>query len=259
MTSMVKLPNMAAVESMKSFGRKMRGSTAARLDPNNANKEQLEKGGVVTTVAGSGVRGQLDGPPKDCQFHTPCAIAEAPDGTFLVADAYTRALRRLSDAGVSTVVTQASEPYLSGYGVGSRGPSDGPWTWWPGALAFDTGGRLLVADRFSHCVRAVTPASVFFEVLNGRFCVGRGSRGSCNCCRSSPPPTLPPLSPPATAAAAVPPCHRFLPARAAAAAVNITATATTTAQPPRSQPHHKPPHSHPPGPPPLRPPPGRRS
>lgn len=76
---------------------------------------------TVTTIAGAGTAGYLDGPSASARFNTPKAIAVLPSGDVLVGDAISPRVRRIArgpDDGleVSTIA-----------GTGVAGPSaDGP-------------------------------------------------------------------------------------------------------------------------------------
>ena len=73
-------------------------------DTYNDRIRAIAPDGTVTTVAGSGKPGYVDGAGPAAQFDTPCGVAVAPDGTIYVADTGNSALRAITAAGnVSTV------------------------------------------------------------------------------------------------------------------------------------------------------------
>jgi sugar lactone lactonase YvrE len=54
---------------------------------------RMIKGGQVTTVAGNGSAGMLDGPALSAKFSTPNGVAVAKDGTIYVADRFNHRIR----------------------------------------------------------------------------------------------------------------------------------------------------------------------
>jgi sugar lactone lactonase YvrE len=65
----------------------------------------------VSTVAGSGTSGLVDGAGKQARFDRPNGVAVGPDGNLYVADTANDAVRKVTPAGVvSTLVTGLSEP-----------------------------------------------------------------------------------------------------------------------------------------------------
>jgi sugar lactone lactonase YvrE len=59
--------------------------------------------GVVSTFAGSGVPGNIDGPNAVARFDGPQALALAPDGTLYVTDIHRFFIRRIRNGSVSTI------------------------------------------------------------------------------------------------------------------------------------------------------------
>ena len=73
-------------------------------DTYNDRIRAIDIHGSVTTLAGSGEQGHLDGPALDAQFDTPCGVAVDRAGNIFVADSGNGLLRRIDTAGnVSTV------------------------------------------------------------------------------------------------------------------------------------------------------------
>lgn len=72
---------------------------------------RLNTDGTVVAVAGSGVRGTMDGPAQSAQFFGPAGITIDPrDGSLLVVEYVNSSLRRISAGVVSTVATGFSGP-----------------------------------------------------------------------------------------------------------------------------------------------------
>lgn len=107
--------------------------------------------GSVSTVAGSGQAGAVDGTGSAARFNSPRGLALDRDGTLIVADTGNHVLRRVTPQGVVT--------RLAGV-FGSRGRTDGPSNSalfnGPTAVAVDAAGTIYVADTQNSLIRALT-------------------------------------------------------------------------------------------------------
>src|SRR3569623_1862688 len=92
----------------------------------------------LTTLAGDGIRGHIDGAAGKARFGDPFALAIAPDGALYVADAGdTNRIRKVdADGNVSTL----------------PGAFDTP-----SGIALDKAGNVIVADTGANSVRKVGP------------------------------------------------------------------------------------------------------
>ncbi len=71
-------------------------------DTYNDRIRVIEADGMVTTLAGGGEPGWVDGTANEARFDTPSGIAVAPDGRVIVADTGNGALRQVDAAGHET-------------------------------------------------------------------------------------------------------------------------------------------------------------
>lgn len=103
----------------------------------------------VSTFAGSGVSGHVDGPLAQARFSNPMGITADDQGNFYLADNHL--IRKISATGI--VSTYA--------GSGMRGNLDGPAASasfnFPRSIAVDVTGNLYIADQFNHAIRKVSP------------------------------------------------------------------------------------------------------
>jgi hypothetical protein len=92
----------------------------------------------VTTLAGqAGMRGGIDGPRGMGQFGAPVAVAVMPGGGWVVADALSDSVKRVSAMGdIHTLLTGL----------------DGPM-----GIAVDGSGNVYVSDTDHHCIRLIAP------------------------------------------------------------------------------------------------------
>ena len=54
--------------------------------------------GMVSTLAGSGTNGSLDGPPSSCSFSSPGAVSVDNNGNIFVADGFNNTIRRIDNS-----------------------------------------------------------------------------------------------------------------------------------------------------------------
>lgn len=107
---------------------------------------------VVSTVAGSGAAGSLDGPALTSEFNQPYGVAVDAQGTAYVADSFNHVIRKITAAGV---VSTFAGRGTSGYYDNSYGPFaafNGPYN-----VLLTPQGNLLVADTGNDCIRLITP------------------------------------------------------------------------------------------------------
>jgi sugar lactone lactonase YvrE len=102
----------------------------------------------VTTLAGTGDKGFLDGPAASSRFSHPSGVVVTTDGNVLVGDSGNHRIRCLNMA-TNDVTTLA--------GTDAKGFQDGPAGTaqlnWPIGLAVDGNGSVLVADHGGHRIR----------------------------------------------------------------------------------------------------------
>jgi len=118
------------------------------------NDEMKSQGAIrkimVTTVAGDGTPGYVDGPVTNAKFRMPLDVAVHNDGTIYVADAFNRRIRKISGGQVSTFA-----------GDGERGTRDGVGTaagfMIPTRITLDAIGNLYTVDANDCRVRKISP------------------------------------------------------------------------------------------------------
>ncbi|MET0982292.1 MAG: NHL repeat-containing protein [Telluria sp.] len=118
-------------------------------DTGNHAIRKIAPNGSVTTLAGGGQPGHLDGKGRAARFHAPVGIAVDPRGNVYVADTNNDRIRRIAPDG--TVTTLA--------GSGQPGNADGPASMaafdTPSAIAVDKEGTLFVADTGNNAIRRI--------------------------------------------------------------------------------------------------------
>jgi len=115
-------------------------------DTYNDRVRRIGTDGMVSTVAGSGVPGNLDGPAAQAMFDTPTALAIDAQGAVFVADTRHGAIRKLGLDGIVTTLA-LSDP-----------EADDPLLRRPVSLALTNDGFLYVGDMARGRILQLSPA-----------------------------------------------------------------------------------------------------
>ena len=138
-------------------------------DLGNKRIRKVSPAGIITTVAGTGQGGNAGdgGPATSARFTSPTGVAATGDGGFLVVDAGTHRVRRVSPAG--TITAAAGSGTLGSAGDG--GPAFMAQLNTPLDVATLPDGGYLITEYEGQRVRRVSPAGVITRVA------GTGSAG----------------------------------------------------------------------------------
>ncbi len=119
-------------------------------DVGNHCIRRITLSGVVSTLAGSGISGYVDGVGSMAKFDNPYGIAVDKSGNIYVADSYNERIRKITSSGIVTTFA----------GSGSDGYADGAGTTaqfsFPNGIAVDGDGNVFVADRGNNRIRKIT-------------------------------------------------------------------------------------------------------
>ncbi len=115
---------------------------------------------TVTTVAGSGQLGALDGPSTAATFRQPAGVAVAGDGTLYVADSGNNRIRKIAGV-VSTLSGSGAAAYADGPGNAAAFNV-------PQGVSVDSVGNVFVADGTNCMVRLIHPDGST-STLAGRY------------------------------------------------------------------------------------------
>jgi len=120
-------------------------------DTGNHAIRRIAPSGAVTTLAGNGSPGYVDGIGRAAQFNGPVGIAVDDAGIVYVADTYNDRIRRIAPDGTVTTLAGTGKPNL----FDGPGPAAAFDT--PSALAVDHDGNLYIADTGNNAVRRLRP------------------------------------------------------------------------------------------------------
>lgn len=113
-------------------------------DKGNNQVRSITPGGVVTTLAGSGINGAQDGPASQASFNQPYGVAVDPSGNVFVLDTGNALVRKVFGGTVTTFA----------------GPNQGVTLNWPSGLCADGSGDLYVNDTNDLRILELSPSAV---------------------------------------------------------------------------------------------------
>ena len=135
-------------------------------DAFNDRIRQVSPDGIISTVAGNGIRGfSGDGGPATNASLDPDGLAVDAAGNLFIADAFNHRIRQVSPDGViSTVAGDGTERFS-----GDGGPATDASISFPHDLALDAAGNLFIADSSNHRIRRVSPDGIISTVAGNGF------------------------------------------------------------------------------------------
>ena len=118
-------------------------------DRDNHKIRGIDPYGKVYTIAGTGERGDKDGPGNEATFNYPYGIAVRNDVTIIVADLYNNKIRGIDlDGNVFTIA-----------GTGKKGDKDGPGNeatfYYPCGIAIRVDGTIIVSDMRNNKIKGI--------------------------------------------------------------------------------------------------------
>ncbi|MDQ0640215.1 sugar lactone lactonase YvrE [Pedobacter sp. W3I1] len=119
-------------------------------DSGNQTIRKITPTGSVTTYAGTGSSGVVNGPVRTASFNNPVSVELTSDGTMYVGDANNFQIRKISaDQVVSTILGDFTPTDGTGTTVYFRHPS---------GMSTDDQGNLFVADGGNNMIRKISPS-----------------------------------------------------------------------------------------------------
>jgi len=152
-------------------------------DTDNHRVRKVSPGGLVTTLAGTGVDGFAGdgGPANQAKLSQPRGLGVDSAGNVYIADFEDHAVRKVDTNGVITTVAggPTGDPLLFGGTAGGFSGDGGPAALaqlrYPTAVAADSAGNLYIVDSGNFRVREVTPDGLIHTVAGDG--IGAGMQG----------------------------------------------------------------------------------
>jgi gliding motility-associated-like protein len=139
------------------------------VDQANYLIRKITPGGTVSTFAGSGAFGYVNGTGTAASFNAPSGITIDAVGNLYLADELNNVIREITPSGVvSTLAGINNKPGSTNGTVGTASFS------LPFDIATDGSGNMYVADEYYNLVRKITPGGIVSTLA------GNGSAGSAN-------------------------------------------------------------------------------
>ena len=141
-------------------------------DSYNNKIRKIAPDGTVTTLAGSGNDGYVDGMGLEAEFYVPIGIVIDAHGNTYVGDEGNSSIRKVAPGGQVTTLA-GNGKFSFADGVGREATFNAP-----GGIAIDASGNLYVADYLNNCIRRVTPSGEVRKIagnLEKGFADGRPS------------------------------------------------------------------------------------
>lgn len=126
-------------------------------DVKNHCIRKVDRQGVLSTVAGTGVAGYSGdgGPAVNAQLNMPYGILLDNDDNLLIADSDNNVLRKVGHDGIISTFAGSGE---RGY-AGDGGPALAAKFDSPQSLAIDKDGRIYIDDEHNNAIRIIEPDS----------------------------------------------------------------------------------------------------
>lgn len=110
---------------------------------------KINTAGSVSTFAGSGATGALDGTGTGASFNNPNGVVVDASGNVYVSDSSNNMIRKITPAGVVTTIA----------GNGTKGSANGIGTSatfnFPNCVTIDAAGNLYIADQINNLIRKI--------------------------------------------------------------------------------------------------------
>jgi sugar lactone lactonase YvrE len=132
---------------------------------------KISTDGMVSTYAGNGIAGYLDGPATEAKFNQPINICLDEAGNMYVSDFLNQRIRKISSDMMVTTI--------AGSGIAGLfdGPSDQAKFNYPRGICLDDTGNIYIGDSWNHRVRKISLNGIVSTWAGGGTTIGVQSVG----------------------------------------------------------------------------------
>jgi hypothetical protein len=132
----------------------MANGTIIVADAGNNRIRAISLEHVVSTIAGTGAPGFIDGPTMNAQFRHPQGVAVMPDQTIIIVDTYNYCIRAISPGGnVRTIAGTGIQGFNDGNGTVAQFSN-------PSGVTCMPNGTIIIADTQNHRIRFLRPIRI---------------------------------------------------------------------------------------------------
>jgi len=128
-------------------------------DEYNECIRKVDTNGIITTIAGNGLRGYAgdNGLATQCQLNSPEGLARDALGHLYIADTRNSLIRKVDTNGFITTVAGSQDP-------GDGGPATEATLCEPSGVFADLWGNFYIADKYKHRIRKVDETGIITTV-----------------------------------------------------------------------------------------------
>lgn len=146
-------------------------------DFKNHRIRKISQAGMVSTIAGSGTAGYMNGSAATAQFNYPRGICTDNQGNLYIGDSWNHRIRKVDNAGnVSTYAGGGNAIGVSSTGDYVDANDTNARFYTPSGISIDKNGNVYVADAYNHRIRKINTSRVV-TTLCGSGATGQGNGG----------------------------------------------------------------------------------
>ena len=131
-------------------------------DNGNVRIRMINSSDVVSTFAGTGFFGSVNGPGATASFTAPYGVMVDSAGNIYIADAGNQLIRKITSGDVVSTLAGNTGNGSGGYQDASTGAA--AWFSSPQGLAIDSKGNIYVADAGNNRIRTISPTGAVTTV-----------------------------------------------------------------------------------------------
>ncbi len=140
-------------------------------DAQNHCIRKISTEGIVSTYAGTGLEGHMDGEASEAQFNQPINICFDDKGNMYVSDFINQRIRKISS---NMIVTTIAGSGIAGYQEGLAMEAKFNY---PRGICLDDTGNIYIGDSWNHRIRKISTLGIVSTWVGGGSTIGVSSVG----------------------------------------------------------------------------------